>query len=158
MSLPPFVTCAIPGARAAGIAIRSNPVIRGQAQVEFVTLFANLPGQPYWLPVFLSACYDYFMGAKKIRVAVLMGGPSVEHEVSLSSGKKIVAALDPSKYGVCEIVIGKDGTWPLTPAELKAAADIAFIGAMHGEYGEDGTLQKELGKIKMRYTGSGPRA
>ncbi len=91
-------------------------------------------------------------GRKKI--AVLSGGPSPEHEVSLKSGKNIAVNLDPEKYEVEEFVISKKGEWPVEPAELKKLFQLAFI-AMHGTYGEDGTVQGILDAVKMPYTGSG---
>ncbi len=92
-----------------------------------------------------------------IRVVVLMGGPSAEHKVSLNSGEQVLANLDKKKYVARRIVISKKGKWPIKPAEIKKKFDIAFI-AMHGEYGEDGTIQKILDKYKIKYTGSGAKA
>ncbi|MGC9610913.1 MAG: D-alanine--D-alanine ligase [Minisyncoccia bacterium] len=97
------------------------------------------------------------MKHKKKRVAVLSGGPSPEHEVSLKSGRNVVKNLDPEKYEVGEIVISKSGEWPISPEEFKKKFDTAFI-AMHGAYGEDGTVQRMLDEIKMPYTGSGASA
>lgn len=94
----------------------------------------------------------------KLRVAVFMGGPSQEHEVSLWSGEKIMSALDAHKYSATPIVITKKGKWPITPTQLKNNFDVALIAAMHGEYGEDGGLQRALKKIKIPFTGSGPLA
>lgn len=82
---------------------------------------------------------------------VLMGGPSDEHEVSLSTGKQILNSLDKEKYSISSVVIGKDGKWPF-PNEKKI--DVAFI-AMHGKFGEDGTIQGLLEAAKIFYTGSG---
>lgn len=92
---------------------------------------------------------------KKIRVAVFMGGPSAEHAVSLMSGKKIVESLDVKKYVAFPFVISTEGKWPMSVAELKQKCDVALIAAMHGEYGEDGTLQEELKKADIPFTGSG---
>ena len=89
---------------------------------------------------------------KKIRVALLMGGPSAEHEVSLATGKVVLNALDKSKYQVQPVRISKTGVWPIRPDQLKS--DVAFI-AMHGTYGEDGTVQGCLEAAKIPYTGSG---
>ncbi len=94
---------------------------------------------------------------KKKKIAVLMGGPSPEHEVSLASGKNVAANLDPERYEVKEFVISKKGEWPIEPAELKKLFHLAFI-AMHGPYGEDGTVQGILDAVKMPYTGSGAMA
>ncbi|MDP2696149.1 MAG: D-alanine--D-alanine ligase [bacterium] len=92
---------------------------------------------------------------KKVKVAVISGGPSAEHEVSLNTGKMVAAKLDKSKYDVEEIIVDKNGQWPIEPKNL--AADVVFI-AMHGEYGEDGTVQKTLENAGLAYTGSGVKA
>lgn len=93
----------------------------------------------------------------KIRVAVLMGGPSAEHEISLKSGRMVLANLDRKKYWARGVRITKKGKWPVIPTELKKKFDVVFI-AMHGEYGEDGKVQTILGKYRIPYTGSGARA
>jgi D-alanine-D-alanine ligase len=85
----------------------------------------------------------------RIRVGVLMGGPSPEHEVSLASGQRVAAALDPARYYAVPIEIPRAGPW-LPPLDL----DVAFI-AMHGPYGEDGTIQGLLEFAGIPYTGSG---
>jgi D-alanine-D-alanine ligase len=51
--------------------------------------------------------------ARRLRVAVLAGGRSSEHEISLASARSVVAALDPERYEITEIGIGRDGTWAL---------------------------------------------
>lgn len=94
---------------------------------------------------------------KKLRIAVLMGGPSAEHEISLKTGEMVLANLDKNKYFAKGIKISKTGHWPISPAKIKQNFDLAFI-AMHGEYGEDGTVQKILDDNKIRYTGSGVKA
>lgn len=86
-----------------------------------------------------------------------MGGPSAEHEVSLKTGKMIIAHLDKSKYRAKAVVVNKNGKWPITLATLKKNFDLAFI-AMHGEYGEDGTVQALLEKKHIAFTGSGSKA
>lgn len=86
-----------------------------------------------------------------------MGGPSAEYDVSLNTGKMILANLDKKKYTAKGIRIGKNGKWPVKISKLKNDFDVALI-AMHGEYGEDGTIQKLLEKIRLPYTGSGSRA
>lgn len=92
---------------------------------------------------------------KKLKVIVLSGGPSAEHDISLKTGAMVAKALDRSKYEIEELIIGRDGYWPAPPQNLKA--DVVFI-AMHGEYGEDGTVQKILEDAGLRYTGSGSQA
>lgn len=89
---------------------------------------------------------------RKVRVALLMGGPSAEHDVSLATGRVISAALDRSRYEVSEIRIPKSGEWTV-PTDV----DVAFI-AMHGAYGEDGTVQQLLEDHGIPYTGSGVAA
>jgi D-alanine-D-alanine ligase len=91
---------------------------------------------------------------RKLRVAVLMGGPSVEHDVSLASGKMILSALNRDKYEAAPILISRAGKWEIVPEELKEKFDLAFI-ALHGEYGEDGEVQSILERVEMPYTGSG---
>lgn len=98
-------------------------------------------------------------------VAVLMGGQSSEHEVSLSSGQGVVRALDPERYHVTPVVILRDGRWrfgdgkPLGVFEAVAELgrrnpDCVFL-ALHGEYGEDGRIQGFLDLLGLPYTGSG---
>lgn len=88
---------------------------------------------------------------------MLIGGPSAEYAVSLKTGGQILTNLDRSKYQARAIVISRKGVWPVKPAEIKKKFDLAFI-AMHGEYGEDGTIQKILDKHRIKYTGSGAKA
>ena len=90
---------------------------------------------------------------QKLKIAVLMGGPSGEHEVSLNSGRNVLKNLDPQKYHAEDIVIDKKGEWPFKPEFLRGKTDLAFI-AMHGSYGEDGTIQDLLDTIGVPYTGS----
>jgi D-alanine-D-alanine ligase len=97
------------------------------------------------------------IGKAKIRAAVLMGGPSAEHDISLKSGRMVMKFLDRKKYEPAAIVISKKGKWPVKPAALKKKFDVVFI-AMHGEYGEDGTVQKILDQEKVFYTGSASKA
>lgn len=88
------------------------------------------------------------------KVAVLMGGPSTEREVSLNTGKAIVEALLSKGYQV----IGID----LEPAKFieqirESGAEIVF-NAVHGLYGEDGAVQGALDMAGVPYTGSGVSA
>lgn len=85
------------------------------------------------------------------RVAVLMGGPSAEREVSLKSGAAAAKGLRDSGYDVTEIVI--NDTNPVIPPHVEAV----FI-ALHGAFGEDGTLQNKLEQMRLPYTGPGPQA
>ena len=92
-----------------------------------------------------------FLKNKKLRVAVLMGGPSAEHEVSLASGENVFNFLDPEKYVAQKFIIPKKGDW--NSEELKKF-DLAF-NCLHGEFGEDGRIQKTLDDLGVLYTGSG---
>lgn len=108
------------------------------------------------------------MAKHKINVAVLMGGLSAEHEVSLRSGEQIMANLNPARYIATPVVISKKGEWFMERADNKQAklsradvlsaiaknTDIAFI-ALHGAFGEDGTVQELLESFDIPYTGSG---
>lgn len=91
--------------------------------------------------------------SKPLCIAVLMGGPSLEHEVSLKSGEMVFRHLDRSKYEPVRVVICKNGDWNIPAEEVKKFCDCAFI-AMHGTYGEDGTVQGILELNKIPYTGS----
>ncbi|MCG8492622.1 MAG: D-alanine--D-alanine ligase [Sneathiellales bacterium] len=86
-------------------------------------------------------------------VAVLMGGWSAEREVSLDSGKACVSALERSGYKVSPVDVGRDIAEVL--AELKP--DVCF-NALHGRYGEDGTIQGILEVLEIPYTHSGVMA
>lgn len=99
------------------------------------------------------------MQGQNLRVAVLMGGPSTEHEISIKTGSMVLQNLDPNKFTSQAVIIDKQGKWPVLtqPDDLKKFFDIAFI-AMHGEYGEDGTIQQILENAGMPYTGSGVEA
>ena len=70
------------------------------------------------------------------KVAVLLGGPSAEREVSLSSGAECAKALRQAGYEVIEIDAGRD-----LPARLAAAAPDVVFNALHGRWGEDGCVQ-----------------
>lgn len=87
--------------------------------------------------------------AKK-HVAVLMGGFSSERPVSLSSGKACADALEEQGYRVSRVDVGRDVSQVL--ADLKP--DVAF-NALHGPYGEDGTIQGILEYLQLPYTHSG---
>ena len=136
--------------------------------------------------------------AKKLRVGVIFGGRSGEHEVSIRSARAIVEAIDRRKFDVVPIAITKEGKWlaPAQSAQLLPAAvhsllpskthtvtgDIALLGdpshkglisldnneqplagekldvvfpALHGTYGEDGTLQGLLEMADVPYVGCG---
>ena len=91
-------------------------------------------------------------------VGVLRGGPSSEYEVSLKSGANVLAALDTTKYEPRDIFIDKSGQWhmrgvPLKPANALDGVEVA-LNMVHGEYGEDGTLQRILDAVQVPYAGA----
>ncbi len=89
------------------------------------------------------------------RVAVLYGGISAEREVSLSSGAQVVPALRDAGFEVTAIDVGPD--LRATLAALDPAPDVVF-NALHGRFGEDGTIQGVLDWLGIPYTHSGVRA
>jgi len=93
------------------------------------------------------------MKPHKVRVALLVGGPSSEHDVSLASGRLVHASLDKDRYDIIPVLVNRKGEWPVEPKHLKDMADVVFV-AMHGEYGEDGTVQELLRDLEIPYTGS----
>ncbi|MGO8672991.1 MAG: D-alanine--D-alanine ligase [Capsulimonadaceae bacterium] len=119
--------------------------------------------------------------SEKLKVAVLMGGTSAERPVSLSTGRQIVCALDPSRYDVAVLdsaaappagsltvteaapnarVLETDSGEPVTAlidlnrVRFEMRPDVVFI-ALHGPGGEDGTVQGMLEVLGVPYTGSG---
>ncbi len=91
-------------------------------------------------------------------VGVLRGGPSKEHEVSLNTGAAILANLSPDRYTVRDIFIDRAGAWhiqgrPVSPPEALRSIDAVIIG-LHGEFGEDGEVQRLLDRLGVPYTGS----
>jgi D-alanine-D-alanine ligase len=118
-----------------------------------------------------------------LRVYVIMGGPSAEHEISLRSGLEVMGTLDRSKYAVKAVVVAHDKkfyfcdcanaglviedlrdpagsrkfTGPFTPASSDCHwenCDVAFL-ALHGSFGEDGVVQGFFETLGVPYTGSG---
>src|SRR5437868_6106948 len=94
----------------------------------------------------------------KLRVAVLYGGRSGEHEVSLRSARAILSNLDADKYEAVEYVISKDGKWspgPILPEPgAHTGIDVVFP-VLHGTFGEDGTVQGLLELADLPYVGAG---
>jgi D-alanine-D-alanine ligase len=82
----------------------------------------------------------------KLNITVMLGGPSAEREVSLRSGAAVVAALRSRGHEVFELD-PKDASWV-----LPEKTDAVFL-ALHGTYGEDGTVQRQLEKLGVPYTG-----
>lgn len=97
------------------------------------------------------------MSDKKLKIGVLMGGPSAEHDVSLKTGRNVLKYLDKRKYVALPIFISREGKWSLPISQVKKNVDVLFL-ALHGEFGEDGRLQKILDESGISYTGSGARA
>jgi len=101
----------------------------------------------------------------KLHVAVLSGGMSAEHEVSLVSGEMAAKHLLEGGYDVTEILVRRDGLWQAPSAgEMplpdglrylrQREVDCVFI-ALHGPFGEDGRIQGMLDLAGIPYTGSG---
>lgn len=101
----------------------------------------------------------------KMHVAVLMGGVSSEHEVSLKSGAMVAGNLDRSRFDTTPVIITRDGQWKF-PSERalsvgaglarleELGVDCVFI-ALHGPFGEDGRVQGLLDVFGIPYTASG---
>jgi D-alanine-D-alanine ligase len=92
------------------------------------------------------------------RVAVLRGGPSAEYDVSLRTGAEVLQALALAGYPVKDIVITRTGEWldggrVRTSDQALEAVDVVFL-ALHGQYGEDGTVQRILERKRLPFTGS----
>jgi D-alanine-D-alanine ligase len=122
----------------------------------------------------------------RVRVALLAGGRSSEHDISLASARSVLAALDPERYDVVSVAIGRDGRWqteprlgpgPATelsrgstgPAEtlpvrasdgtLEALGSVdVVLPILHGPFGEDGTVQGLLELADLPYVGAGVAA
>src|SRR5215831_7961945 len=97
----------------------------------------------------------------KIRVAVIYGGRTGEHEVSVRSARAILSGLDPEKYEKIEYFIDQQGKWspgPILP-EPGAHPDIDVVfPVLHGTFGEDGTMQGLLELAGLPYVGAGVMA
>ena len=117
--------------------------------------------------------------SRRIRVAVVAGGRSSEHEISLASARSVLDALDPDRYETTTIEIGRDGGWALEGpsnrllqgsvtetlpvlADSKPAAAIGSVDVvlpiLHGPFGEDGTVQGLLELAGVPYVGAGVAA
>jgi len=94
----------------------------------------------------------------KLRVAVLYGGRSGEHEVSLRSAESVIRAMDPERYEVVRFFINKQGRWEPRPILPEPGAnpgiDVVFP-VLHGTFGEDGTVQGLLELAELPYVGGG---
>jgi D-alanine-D-alanine ligase len=94
----------------------------------------------------------------KTRVAVIYGGRSGEHEVSLRSAKAVMEAMDEEKYKIIHYLISKEGKWsprPILPEPGgNPGIDVVFP-MLHGTFGEDGTVQGLLDLANLPYVGAG---
>jgi D-alanine-D-alanine ligase len=89
---------------------------------------------------------------KKIRVGIVFGGKSAEHEVSVQSAQSVYRAIDKTKFAVSMIRIDKQGNWESNPFNLSKKFNIIFP-VMHGTYGEDGSIQGMLKMLDLPYVG-----
>ena len=109
--------------------------------------------------------------SRRVRVAVLVGGRSSEHDISVASARSVLEALDPERYDTVSVEIGRDGRWELGPGENGTTAeplpvptskvpatlgevDVVFP-VLHGPFGEDGTVQGLLELAGVPYVGAG---
>ena len=115
--------------------------------------------------------------SRRVRVAVVAGGRSSEHEISVASARSVIEALDPDRYEVETIQIGRDGRWALnsgmkeldrpvaetlpvptgSPPETLGRVDVV-LPILHGPFGEDGTVQGLLELAGVPYVGAGVTA
>ena len=93
-----------------------------------------------------------------MKIAVIYGGISTEHDVSIKSAKNVINNIDTNKYDVTPILIAKDGSWYKNGKLLKniieelKKVDVVFP-ILHGKFGEDGTVQGMLEMHKIPYVG-----
>ncbi len=98
---------------------------------------------------------------RPLRVAVLGGGRSSEHEVSLASAASVARGLRTAGHEVVQIEIGRDGVWRQDGRELRLAPGAglqrsdAVFPVLHGPFGEDGTVQGLLECLDVPYVGAG---
>jgi D-alanine-D-alanine ligase len=96
-----------------------------------------------------------------VRVAVLAGGRSSEHEISIAGGASVAAGLGAAGHDVVELTLQVDGTWVHDGEEVQLRAGRGLLGAdvvfpvLHGPFGEDGTVQGLLELLDVPYVGSG---
>jgi D-alanine-D-alanine ligase len=95
---------------------------------------------------------------KKIRLGLVYGGRSGEHEISIRSAQSVLKALNPERYDVQEFFISKEGKWApraiLPEPGSNSDLDVVFP-LMHGTFGEDGTMQGLLELADLPYVGAG---
>ena len=111
---------------------------------------------------------------RRVRVAVLAGGRSSEHEISLASARAVLEGLDPEQYEIATVAIGRDGQWELGSGADGSVAETLPVPAanapatlgnvdvvlpiLHGPFGEDGTVQGLLELAGVAYVGAGVTA
>jgi D-alanine-D-alanine ligase len=116
--------------------------------------------------------------SERLRVAVIAGGRSSEHEISVESARSVIDGLDPERYDVEAIEIHRDGRWELgpgdarelgrpvaetlpvptgSPPEVLGQVDVV-LPILHGPFGEDGTVQGLLELAGVPYVGAGVTA
>jgi D-alanine-D-alanine ligase len=92
----------------------------------------------------------------KTRVAIVYGGRSGEHEISLLSAESVMAAMNPDRYEITRFLIDKEGHWSpraIMP-EPGAEPDIDVVfPVLHGTFGEDGTMQGLFELADLPYVG-----
>ncbi len=94
----------------------------------------------------------------KLSVAILYGGRSGEHEVSIRSAESIMKALDPERYKIIRYFISKEGQWrprPIVPEPGRNPEIDVVFPVLHGTFGEDGTMQGLLELAELAYVGPG---
>lgn len=147
------------------------------AQIINHLIKAELQHTPLYKDFFTTMKHTY-SSENRLRVAVILAGPSNEKEVALDSGRNVCYKLSPRKYDVMPIFMDKhNNLYPLSPTmlvhnstaeiehdldhttkikwhQLPELADFVFI-ALHGSPGEDGIVQGALELLKIPYNGSG---
>ena len=94
-----------------------------------------------------------------MKVVVLKGGRSSEHEVSLRSGQSVAAGLEEAGHEVVQVLIERNGRWMVGSEEVELRAGRGLLGAdvafpvLHGPFGEDGTVQGLLECLDVAYAG-----
>jgi D-alanine-D-alanine ligase len=94
----------------------------------------------------------------KLTVAVIYGGRSGEHEVSIRSAESVMKALDPERYKIIQYFISKEGQWrprPIAPEPNRNPEIDVVFPILHGTFGEDGTVQGLLELAELPYVGAG---
>ncbi|WP_259313350.1 D-alanine--D-alanine ligase family protein [Capillimicrobium parvum] len=96
-----------------------------------------------------------------MRIAVLSGGRSSEHDISLLSGESVRAGLAEAGHDVVDVRLARDGTWSSDGSEVELRAGRGLLRAdcafpvLHGPFGEDGTVQGLLECLDVPYVGAG---